>query len=171
MPKKTSSYDHFLVKGNSMLPTIKQDQKVKILKTKDVKIGNIIIFKGNSKKKKNFKVIHRVVKIDGNKIITKGDNSNNCDVPITYKEILGKVIKVGNKRVDTSYYNFINPIISKISCFSAKVNPMTYSNIRNTYNYLNSLKMKLIGDKNLYIKSFLSLPHKINYRIFRLLKK
>jgi signal peptidase I len=174
MPKKTKNYDHFLVQGGSMLPTLKPGQKIKILKTKDVKIGDIIIFKSNNlkrKKNKNFRVIHRVVKINGNQIITKGDHRYNCDRPIMYKEILGKLIKVGNKRVDKPYYNFINPFIAKISYYSMKINPMGYQRFRAVYNYLNGLKMKLIGDRNLYITFFLSLPHKINYGIFRLLKK
>ena len=175
MSKKISNYDHFLVKGGSMLPTIKPNQKIKILKTKDVKIGDIIVFKGNTnlkkKKNKNLKVIHRVVRINGNKIITKGDHRCFCDLPITSKEILGKVIKVGNKRIDTSYYNFINPFIAKMSYFSMKFN----FKFKIVPVYIQDLKKKIIGDRDLHIEStilsVLHLPHKINQRIFWLLKR
>jgi len=176
MPSKTQKYDHFLVQGGSMLPTLKSDQKIKILKTKDVKIGDVIVFKLNNlkRKKKNFRVIHRVVRINGDQIITKGDNRFNCDRPITNKEILGKLIKIGNKRVDTTYYNFINPIIAKTSYYSIKINPYFYG-FRLIPKPLQNLKIKLIGDKDLNIekniKFLLSLPHKINKLILKLLKK
>ncbi|MBW2965880.1 S26 family signal peptidase [Candidatus Woesearchaeota archaeon] len=175
MSKKNSNYDYFLVKGGSMLPTIKQDQKVKIIKTKDVKIGDIIVFKGNSKKNKNFRIIHRVVKINGNKVITKGDNRHNCDMPVISKQILGKIIKIGNKKVDTSYYNFINPFIAKISYYSMKINPASYFGFKLVPKFLHDFKISLIGDRDLYIERtilfFLKFPYKINNGIFKLLKK
>lgn len=174
MSKRTKNYDCFLIKGRSMLPTIKPNQKIKILRTTDFKVGDIAVFKEKiliKKNKKNNKTVHRIVKIDGSKIITKGDNLYLHDKPITYEKILGKVIKIGNKRVDTLYYNFINPFIAKISYYSMKISPISYGPIRKTYNYLNGLKMKLIGERKLYITFFLSLPHKINYIIFQFLKK
>jgi len=171
-----NNYDYFLVQGSSMIPTIKPNQKVKIIKTKkDFKIGDIIIFKSNSKNKKNCKIIHRIIKTKNNKIITKGDNRLNCDPPIFYNKILGKVIKVGNKRVDTSYHNFINPIIAKTSYYSMKINPLSYFHYRIIPKFLNNIKFKLIGDKDLHIEKsiifFLSFPHKINKGILRLLKR
>jgi len=171
MQKNSKNYDYFLVQGRSMLPTIKQDQKVKILKTKDVKIGDIIVFKIKNKKNKINRIIHRIVKINGNEVITKGDNRFNCDVSITSKEILGKVIKVGNKSIDKNYYDLINPFIARISKYSMIISPMSYQKFRIIYNFLNNLKMKLIGDRNLYITHFLHLPHKLNGYICKLLKK
>lgn len=174
--KMPENYDYFLVKGGSMLPTIKPGQKVKILKTNNLKVGDIIVF-GNkvSKNKKNniFRIVHRIVKINGNKIITKGDNRLNCDRIISYDNILGKVIKVGNKKIDTPYYNFISPFISKISYYSIKINPRNYKMARNVYNKLKNYKIELVGNKNLHIKKsihfFFNLPYKFNQKIFSFL--
>jgi len=176
MPKNTKNYDYFLVKGSSMLPTIREDQKVKILKTKDVRIGDIIIFKIKKIKKKPKKIIHRVVKINKNQIITKGDNRHNCDKPITSKEVLGKVIKVSNKRIDTSYYNYINFIIAKISYYSIKISPTYFYFIfKMIHKPLNNIKIKLIGNRDLKIEKTISflfyLPHNFYKLIMYMIKK
>ena len=172
MNKKNKNYDMFLVKGSSMLPIIKPNQVVKIVKNKDVKVGDIVVFKGKSKGIKCRLIIHRVIKKDRNKITTKGDNQHICDFPVAYKEILGKVIKVGNKRVDTPYCNFINPVIAKISYLQTKVLISPKSRI--VPKYLQDLKVKSIGDKDLHIEKtilfLLNFPYKINYAIFKLLK-
>ena len=183
MPKKTSNYDYFLVQGGSMLPTIRQNQKVKIIKINDVKIGDIIVFKSAFKfknKKSIRRIIHRIVKIDGNKIITKGDHRLICDSPIASKEILGKVIKIGNKRIDTDYYNSINPFLAKLSYFNALgVKLIRYETLtrqlKKGYYRLDNFKKKHIGGERLYlwwlICLFDNLPNKINYPIFRLLNR
>ena len=46
-------------------------------------------------KKDNYHVTHRIVKKNGNKIITKGDANNVEDEGITAKSIVGKVIYSG----------------------------------------------------------------------------
>ena len=180
MPKKTSNYDYFLVQGGSMLPTIKPNQKAKIIKTNDVKIGDIIVFRSamQVKDKKSIRrIIHRVVKIDKDNIITKGDNRIICDFPITHKEILGKVIKVGNKRIDTRYYDSINPFLAKISYLntSSLLFPKLTKKLIKGYNKLYQIKKRYIGGERLYlwfiIDFFEYLPNKIKYPIFRLLTK
>ena len=183
MPKKISNYDNFLVQGVSMLPTIKPNQKAKIVKTQDVKIGDIIVYKSvfQPKNKKSIRrIIHKIVKIDDNKIITKGDHRLICDSPITSKEILGKVIKIGNKKIDTNYYNYINPFLAKLSYFNALgVKLIRYETLtrqlKKGYYRLDNFKKKHIGGERLYlwwlICLFDNLPNKINHIIFRLLNK
>lgn len=39
-------------------------------------------------------VTHRIIKINGDQIITKGDTNNKEDDPITRKQIIGKVVKI-----------------------------------------------------------------------------
>ena len=39
-------------------------------------------------------VTHRIIKINGDQIITKGDANNKEDDPITRKQIIGKVVKI-----------------------------------------------------------------------------
>jgi len=170
MSKNNKGYDYFLVKGGSMLPTLESDQVVKILKTNDVKVGDIVVFKA----RKGIRVIHRVVKVEGSQIITKGDYRPFCDRPINSKEIIGKAIKIGNKRVDTPYYRFVNPVIARISY----LNPIhAASNIylRKAYKKLSDIKTRLIGDRKLYVYPILCflarIPNKVNYYIIKLLRK
>ncbi len=39
-------------------------------------------------------VTHRIVEVNGNQIVTKGDANNTNDTPIQRNQIVGKVIKV-----------------------------------------------------------------------------
>ena len=100
----------FLVKGNSMLPLIKDKFHVIIKYTKDVNFGDIIIFK-----RKKY-VVHRIIKINKN-IITKGDNNYFFDKQIKKSQVIAKVIKIQNNNVN----NYNNKIIAFISCLEGKI--------------------------------------------------
>ncbi len=77
----------FKVMTGSMEPTIKKEDIILAKITKDVKENDIIVFE-----KENGIITHRIIKIDGNSIITKGDNNNSVDEPIENSEVIGKVI-------------------------------------------------------------------------------
>jgi len=170
MSKNNKGYDYFLVKGGIMQPTIESNQVFKMNKTKDVKVGDIVVFK----QKKGARVIHRVVKVNGGKVITKGDNKISCDRPFLSKDILGKVIKIGNKRIDTAYYRFINPVIAWISYLNP-IYAVSSICLRKAYKKLSDIKTRLIGDRKLYVYPTLCflarIPNKVNYYVFRILKK
>ena len=59
-----------------------------VLKTpKDINIGDVIVFKGNSQNP----IIHRAIQIDNGKIITKGDHNLQADpVPVDSASVIGK---------------------------------------------------------------------------------
>ena len=68
-----------------------------------IMIGDIVIVKINgdflendiiSYKENNKIITHRIVKIDNDKIITKGDNNNVADSEIFQKDVIGKVVFV-----------------------------------------------------------------------------
>ena len=69
-----------------MEPTIKKDDIIFAKITKDVNENDIIVFE-----KENVIITHRIIKIEENKIITKGDNNNSDDEAIEKSEIIGKV--------------------------------------------------------------------------------
>jgi len=93
------------VEGNSMYPTIKDGNYVLILK-KDVpdfniSIGDIVVFYDNETNKY---VSHRVIDINGETIITKGDNNMFFDDEITYSQVRGKVVKIIEYRIERWCY-------------------------------------------------------------------
>lgn len=68
----------------------------------DVNVGDIVTYKQNSNL-----ITHRIIEMDGENIITKGDANNVEDMPITKNSIIGKVVfKIENlgiwKKVMTS---------------------------------------------------------------------
>tara|TARA_B100000989_G_scaffold202866_1_gene153514 strand:+ start:157 stop:426 length:270 start_codon:yes stop_codon:yes gene_type:complete len=86
--------DFFKVKGNSMLPALKDGQYVLTKNFKDYKLGEIVIINSSS----NGYLIKRISSICGSSIRVKGDNlkleSSACDQNYSIDEIYGKVISV-----------------------------------------------------------------------------
>ena len=50
-------------------------------------------------KSDNAFITHRIIKMDGDSIIAKGDNNNTQDKPITKDAVLGKVVFIFNKKL------------------------------------------------------------------------
>ncbi len=80
-------YTFFKVTSGSMEPTINVDDVIIVDITTDIKENDIITFKEN-----NAFITHRVLKINGDNIITKGDNNNAKDVELLRNNVIGKVI-------------------------------------------------------------------------------
>lgn len=85
-------YTMFQIKTGSM-----EDE----LKVGDIIIVDILNSKDSLKEKEVISYIeegkiitHRIVDIDGKKIITKGDANNTTDDPIERKQVIGKVVNV-----------------------------------------------------------------------------
>ncbi|MBO7078433.1 MAG: signal peptidase I, partial [Bacilli bacterium] len=57
--------------------------------TTDTKEGDVISYISESSV-----VTHRIVSIEGDKIVTKGDANNANDEPIERKDVIGKVVHV-----------------------------------------------------------------------------
>ena len=78
-------YSFFEVLTGSMEDTINIGDLVVVKITKDIEVNDIIAFKqeGNL-------IIHRVINIKDNEIITKGDANNEEDTPIKEEQIIGK---------------------------------------------------------------------------------
>lgn len=80
-------YTVFQVITGSMSNTINPQDIVIVKLTDDVKTNDIITFKVG-----NDFVTHRIIGLEENKIITRGDANNAQDAPITKEVIVGKVI-------------------------------------------------------------------------------
>lgn len=85
-------YSVFSTATGSMAPTIEIGDIVFVkIGNDDVKEQDIITYKKDGKF-----ITHRIIKIDGESIITKGDNNNTADKEITKDVIVGKVVSIIN---------------------------------------------------------------------------
>ena len=91
----------YKIETGSMEDNIHAGDYILIYKKKSYKVGEIVTFK-----KDDYFVTHRIIKKDGNKIITKGDANNTEDEEISNDVIVGKVIYNGgllNILIDYKY--------------------------------------------------------------------
>ena len=84
-------YALFSTETGSMSPTIEKGDIVIVKIGEQVQENDIITYKSN-----NSFVTHRIIEIDGDSIIAKGDNNNTQDEPITQDAILGEVVYIIN---------------------------------------------------------------------------
>ena len=81
------NYYIFDIMTGSMEDTIHVNDYIIVKKTKKVKENDIVTFERDG-----VYITHRIIKMDGNKIITKGDANNTEDEPITKDQVLGKYV-------------------------------------------------------------------------------
>ena len=80
--------------GYSMYPLIREREDILHIKVSDTyKKGDIILFKSNV----DHYVLHRILKIKKDKIITAGDYNYFKDQPITKEQVLGLLISIKKK--------------------------------------------------------------------------
>ena len=84
-------YSIFSTATGSMSPTMEKGDIVFVKIGEEAKEKDIITYK-----KDNAFITHRIIKIDGENIIAKGDNNNTQDEAITKEKIIGKVIFIMN---------------------------------------------------------------------------
>ena len=82
-------YTVFEVSPGSMAKTINVYDVILVKITKDVNENDIVTYKNEDEL-----ITHRIMEINGDKIITKGDANNTEDREITKDAIIGKVISV-----------------------------------------------------------------------------
>lgn len=72
------------VLSNSMAPGITTDDIVLVKKPAELRVGDVVLY---STDKRN--VLHRIVEIDGDTLITQGDANNTKDAPFSKDNVLG----------------------------------------------------------------------------------
>ena len=78
-------YGVSVVLSGSMEPELSVNDLVIVKSQKSYEVGDIVVYQdGNSL------VIHRIINIDGDEIITQGDANNVADSPIKEEDIKGK---------------------------------------------------------------------------------
>ena len=82
-------YTYYSVATGSMKPGISPNDLIFVKITKNVSKGDIITFKDSGSI-----VTHRLIDINNNKYITKGDANNTSDTGINKSDIIGKVVYI-----------------------------------------------------------------------------
>ena len=85
-------YTAFNVVTGSMSPTLEIGDIILVKIDNDVKKDDIVTYY----KDENF-ITHRIIEINDNRIIARGDSNNSSDSPITKDMIVGKVVHVFSK--------------------------------------------------------------------------
>lgn len=78
------------ISSDSMWPALKQGDLVFIKGIKDkeeIEMGDIVVYKNE----RGF-TIHRVIRLNENSLITKGDANNKEDSPVKYEDVVGKAV-------------------------------------------------------------------------------
>jgi signal peptidase I len=90
----------FQAKGQSMSPFIRHGDIITVAKVESnaVRVGDVVVLLNPAN---NAAIVHRIVNIQENSILLKGDNCISADGIFSYDTILGIVTKVerGNKEV------------------------------------------------------------------------
>lgn len=76
------------VVGNSMLPVLSSGDRIKIIKTDNIVLGDVIVFFYGEEL-----LVHRVLRIKNHVICCKGDNSFRIE-KIDFCDVVGKVVSV-----------------------------------------------------------------------------
>lgn len=85
----TFGYSIFEIVTGSMEPTLSINDYIIVKNTDNISEGDIITYK-----EENTFITHRIIKINGDEIITQGDANNSTDKKISKSMIIGKVVKV-----------------------------------------------------------------------------
>ncbi len=80
-------YGAAVVLSGSMEPEFSKGDLIVVKETEDFSLNDIVVFESG-----NSLVVHRVVGIGGEEIVTKGDANNVADDPIKSSDVLGRVL-------------------------------------------------------------------------------
>ena len=78
----------FTTNGASMQPILKSGDSVTLIKANEYKKGDVVLFRKEDGKF----ILHRIIRIRGNEVLTQGDSLSSIDEPIDKSKILGKAI-------------------------------------------------------------------------------
>ena len=99
-----------VVMTGSMEPTININDFVIMKRPKDIKVNDIVSYKAKSNKNE---ILHRVISINNDEVITKGDANNTEDKPINKNQITG--VYIGKIKYVGKIISFISkPIVFAI---------------------------------------------------------
>lgn len=131
-----------------MFPTLRNGQEVEIEKSNDIKLRDIVVYMQNGKF-----VIHRVIYIQNNYLITKGDYNAFNDLPICVSQVIGKV------RNESTYKTDSETVIPNIPFIEVNFFSNPNEGVIDCINALNinwSVNKELVMEKGFYHIAYLS---------------
>ena len=102
----TNKIEIYNVKTGSMEAKIHVGDYILIYKKNNYNIGDVVTYTSN-----NGFITHRIIRKDGDKIVTKGDANNTEDETISAKTIVGKVIMSGGILNFVIKYKYVLSVI------------------------------------------------------------
>lgn len=88
----TLRYTFYEIATGSMEPTLNVKDFIIVKESDKYSVGDIITYKED-----NSYITHRIIKINGDTLVTKGDANNSEDKIISKSEVIGKVVKIISK--------------------------------------------------------------------------
>lgn len=106
-----TEYPMASITSGSMWPSLKKGDMVLIKGISDkneIQMNDIVVFRNE----KGF-TIHRVIELNEDTLITKGDANNVQDAPVRYEDIIGKALIFNNKPLRIPLLGTISIMINK----------------------------------------------------------
>lgn len=106
-----TNYPMASITSGSMWPDLKRGDLVLIKgigSKEEINVGDIIVYQNP----KGF-TIHRVVKLDEDTVITRGDANNVDDAPVGYDEVIGKTLEINNKPFRIPLLGMVSVLLNK----------------------------------------------------------
>ncbi len=100
------------VSGSSMWPALHKGDLVALKGVDSIealRVGDIIAFKHEGGL-----AIHRIVKIEGKTIVTKGDGNLKSDPPISFEEVVARVPSIGGRLAKLPYLGHLSMLLSPL---------------------------------------------------------
>ena len=99
------------ITSGSMWPELKKGDLILIKgidNKEEINIGDVIVYSNV----KGF-TIHRVIEMNKDSLVTKGDANNVKDSPVKYEEVVGKALTINNKSFRIPFLGMIGLFINK----------------------------------------------------------
>ena len=106
-------YPMAAITSGSMWPALKEGDLVFVqgIQKEDLKVGDIVVYKN---KNNNTFTIHRVVKLNPENFVTKGDGNFNEDEPALYPDLVGRSLTLFGKPFHIPYLGSITVFASNL---------------------------------------------------------
>ena len=80
-------YGFSVVLSGSMEPELSVNDLIVVRASDRYAVGDVVVYQS-----KGELIVHRVVELNGQEVVTKGDANNAADAPIAYEQLKGKVV-------------------------------------------------------------------------------
>lgn len=101
-----TNYPMAAITSGSMWPALKEGDLVFIqgIKKEALQIGDIIVFRNQEN---GTLTIHRIVRLDDDALVTKGDANFTEDEPTKYEDVVGRMLRLAGRDVRIPYLGSI----------------------------------------------------------------